>query len=119
EVGAAGSPEWQEAWSIYLRMLAPACPHIAEELWQRSWPGDSVHLQPFPEVDAAAAKDEEITLVLQVNGKVRDRLEVPVDISREDAEAAALASEAVQKFLDGKPPKKVIVVPGRLVNVVA
>ncbi len=118
EQGAAGTAEWDEAWSLYLRMLAPTCPHIAEELWQRRWPGDSVHLQPFPKTDADAAKDEEITLVLQVNGKVRDRLEVPADIDREAAQAAALASPTVQKFLDGKEPRKVIVVPGRLVNIV-
>ena len=61
---------------------------------------------------------EEITLVLQVNGKVRDRLDVPVGISEADAKAAALASESVKKYLEGRPPKKVIVVPGRLVNIV-
>ena len=117
--GAADTKEWDEAWSLYLRMLAPTCPHIAEELWQRRWPGESVHVQPCPEVDADAAKDEEITLVIQVNGKVRDRLQVPADIDREAAQAAALASEAVQRFLGGNPPRKVIVVPGRLVNIVA
>ncbi|MCH9649153.1 MAG: leucine--tRNA ligase [Deltaproteobacteria bacterium] len=118
EAGVVGTSEWNEAWSFYLRMLAPTAPHIAEELWQRLWPGDSVHVQSWPEYSEEAAAEEEITLVLQVNGKVRDRLQVAVDIDRDEAEKAALASEIVQKFLDGKEPRKVIYVPGRLVNVV-
>ena len=65
-----------------------------------------------------AAAEEQITLVVQVNGKVRDRIQVPVDMAEEDAKAAALASEAVRKFLDGKAPRKVILVPGKLVNIV-
>jgi leucyl-tRNA synthetase len=77
-----------------------------------------VHQQAWPQVDEVAAAQDEITLVLQVNGKVRDRLTVPADISAEGAKAAALRSEAVQKFLDGKEPRHVIYVPGKLVNVV-
>jgi leucyl-tRNA synthetase len=99
-------------------MLAPVCPHIAEELWSYQGKKYSIHQQPWLQVDEAAAAEEMITLVLQVNGKVRDRLDVPVGISEADAKAAALASEAVQKYLEGRPPKKVIVVPGRLVNIV-
>jgi len=122
EAGVAKDPTgkeaWDEAWSTYLRLLAPSCPHIAEELWQRRWPGASVHRQLWPEYDAEAAKEDEITLVLQVNGKVRDRLQMPADIDKAAAEEAALASPVVQKYLDGKPARKVIVVPGRLVNVV-
>jgi leucyl-tRNA synthetase len=118
EAGAAGTPEWDEALDLYLRMMAPVCPHISEELWR--WLGKpySIHTQPWPPVDEAAAAEELITLVLQVNGKVRDRLVAPVGISQADAQAAALASEAVQRFLEGRPPRKVIVVPGKLVNVV-
>jgi leucyl-tRNA synthetase len=78
----------------------------------------SVHTQSWPDVDEEAAKEDEITLVIQVNGRVRDRLTVPVDISQERAKELALSSEAVQRYLDGKPPRKVILVPGRLVNVV-
>jgi leucyl-tRNA synthetase len=118
ELGAAGTSEWDEALDIYLRMLAPVCPHIAEELWSSQGKPYSIHLQSWPEVDEDAAAEEMITLVLQVNGKVRDRLEVPVDISDADARAAALSNEAVQKYLEGRLPKKVIVVPGRVVNVV-
>ena len=118
EAGAAGSPAWEEALDIYLRMMAPATPHIAEELWARLGKPYSIHQQPWPEVDVEAAKEEEITLVVQVNGKVRDRITVPADIEAEAAKQVALASEAVQRYLDGKPPRKVILVPGKLVNVV-
>jgi len=118
EQGAAGSQAWDEAVDIYLRMLAPVSPHIAEELW--AWLGKpySIHQQHWPEVDNEAAAEDLITLVVQVNGKLRDRLQVPAGISEEQARAAAFNSEAVQKFLEGKPPKKVIVVSGRLVNIV-
>lgn len=116
--GAYGTPAWNEAMSIYLRMLAPVAPHISEELWARLGKPYSVHTQSWPEVDEAAAAQDETTLVLQVNGKVRDRLTVPVDIGAEDAKAAALSSDAVQKHLEGKTPRQVIYVPGKLVNVV-
>ncbi len=118
EAGLAGTPVWDEALDIYLRMMAPVTPHIAEELWGCLGNPYSVHTQPWPAVDEEATIEEQITLVVQVNGKLRDRITVPVDISREDAQAAALASESVQKFMGGKPPRKVIVVPGRLVNIV-
>ena len=71
-----------------------------------------------PQVDEAAAAEDEITLVIQINGKVRDRIQVPAGISEADAKAAALASDAVQKGLAGRVPKQVIYVPGRLVNIV-
>lgn len=119
EAGVASTAEWAEAQNYYLRMLAPVAPHIAEELWTEGLKKPySVHLQPWPKVDEAAAAEEMVTLVLQVNGKVRDRLVVAVGISEADAQAAALANENVQKFLEGRPAKKVIVVPGKLVNVV-
>jgi leucyl-tRNA synthetase len=78
----------------------------------------SVHTQDWPVVDEAATAEEQITLVVQVNGKVRDRVTAPVDISDDDAKELALASEAVGKYLEGKPPRKVILVPGKLVNIV-
>ena len=78
----------------------------------------SIHNQPWPDVDHQAAAEEMIVLVVQVNGKVRDRIEAPATISQDDAQAAALSSENVQKFLEGKLPKKIIVVPGKLVNIV-
>jgi leucyl-tRNA synthetase len=118
DAGAAGTPAWDEVQEIYLRMMAPVTPHIAEELWARQGQRYSIHNQPWPEVDEEAAAEVEITLVIQVNGKVRDRLTVPVDIDPEQAKALALESEAVQKLLGGKPPRKVILVPGKLVNIV-
>jgi leucyl-tRNA synthetase len=119
EAGAAGTPAWDEARDIYLRMLAPAAPHIAEELWTNAMGKPySVHLQPWPEVDEEAAREEVVVLPVQVNGKLRDRIELPAGFTQAQAEAAALASETVQRFVDGKTPKKVIVVQGKLVNIV-
>ena len=116
--GAWGSPEWNESVDIYLRMLAPLCPHIAEELWERLGKPYSIHTQAWPAVNEEAARDEEITLVVQVNGKLRDRILVAPGISDSDAQAKALASEAVIAALEGRPVRKVIIVPGRLVNIV-
>jgi len=116
--GAFGSEEWNEATDIYLRMLAPVCPHIAEELWQRLGKPYSIHTQSWPQVDEEAAKDEMITLIVQVNGKLRDRILVEPGIGDEEAKQLALASDAVQQTLEGRPIRKVIVVPGRLVNIV-
>ena len=116
--GAASSPAWQEAIDIYLRMLAPVAPHITEELWARLGKPYSIHTQSWPEVDEEAAREDEITLGVQVNGKLRDRINVPAGIAAEEAKAMALASEAVMKFLEGKAPRQVIYVPGRLVNIV-
>jgi leucyl-tRNA synthetase len=116
--GAYGSPAWDEATDIYLRMMAPVTPHIAEELWERLGKPYSVHTQPWPEVDEEATKEEEVTLVVQVNGKLRDRIQVPVGISDKEAKEKALASPTVQKFMGGKKPKKVIVIEGKLVNIV-
>ena len=119
QAGVVGTPTWREALDVYLRLMAPVTPHIAEELWVEVLGQPySIHTQPWPEADPEALKEDEITLVVQVNGKVRDRLRVPADISEEDAKARALASPAVQKRLNGKTPRKVIYVPGKLVNIV-
>jgi leucyl-tRNA synthetase len=99
-------------------MMAPVTPHVAEELWERAGQPYSVHQQPWPEVDEEATKEDVFTLVVQVNGKLRDRIVVPVGISKEEAEERALASEGAQGFIAGKEVRKVVVVPGRLVNVV-
>ncbi len=113
-----GSPLWEEVTDIYLKMIAPIAPHLAEELWAQQGKPFSVHLQSWPEVDEEAAKEDEIDLIVQVNGKLRDKITVPVGISDEKAEALAMASETVQKFIEGKPVRKVIVVQGKLVNIV-
>jgi leucyl-tRNA synthetase len=117
--GAAGTPEWNEALDIYLRMMAPVTPHIAEELWAFYGKPYSIHQQRWPDVDVIAAAEELITLIVQVDGKLRDRITVPVDITEEAAKSAALESEVIKKFLGGRPPKKVIIVPRRLVNIVS
>jgi len=116
--GAAKTPVWNEVEEVYLLMLAPVAPHISEELWNRLGKPYSIHQQSWPKVDEAATAQDEYTLVIQVNGKVRDRAVVPLDISEEQARTVALASEAVQRQLKGKAPRQVIFVRGRLVNVV-
>jgi leucyl-tRNA synthetase len=118
EAGAAGSSEWAEAQEIYLKMMAPVAPHIAEELWARSGKPYSIHTQAWPAVDEAAAKEDSIEIPVQVNGKVRDRVIVAAEATDEEVKSAALASEHVQKFLEGREPRKVIVVKGKLVSVV-
>jgi leucyl-tRNA synthetase len=118
EAGAAGSAEWNEAVDIYLHMLAPVCPHIAEELWERLGKPYSIHTQAWPKVDEAATREDEITIPVQINGKLRERLVFPADASEEQIKAAVLASESVRKYLDGKEPKKVIVVQKKLVSIV-
>ncbi len=116
---AEGSPEWDEALETLLKMMAPLTPHLAEELWARRGGAYSIHTQPWPDYDEAAAADESITLVVQVNGKLRERLSVPADIGAEDAKALALACEAVsRRCAEGAQPRQVVYVPGRLVNVV-
>ena len=111
----------REAFSILLRGLYPVCPHITHVLWQEL--GLAAELgeiiaAPWPQVDEAALVQDEIELMIQVNGKLRGSVKVAKDADKATIEAAALATESVQKFLDG-PPKKVIVVPGKLVNIVA
>ena len=118
EAGLASSVEYKEAVRSLLLMMAPVAPHIAEELWERLGQPYSIHTHSWPTYDAELAREDEITLVVQVNGKVRDRIVVPADISDDAARARALESEAVAKLLAGKPPRQVIVVPGRLVNIV-
>jgi leucyl-tRNA synthetase len=113
-----GTDAWDEAIETLLLLLAPSCPHIAEELWARTGRSYSVHQQSWPEFDPSLAAEEVITLVVQINGKVRARLEVSADITEEAARAAALADENIQRHLGGKEPRQMIYVPGRLVNVV-
>ena len=109
---------WRECIEKFLLMLAPIAPHISEELWERTGHAYSIHQQSYPEWDDDLAADETITLVVQVNGKVRDRIEVPANIDEPTAQELALASAKVQPYTDGKVVNKAIYVPGRLVNVV-
>jgi leucyl-tRNA synthetase len=118
EAGAAGTPEWNEAVDFYLLMLAPICPHIAEELWETLGKPYSIHTRPWPKVDETATREDEITIPVQVNGKLRDRLVFPANASEDEIRSAVLASETIQKYLQGKTPKKVIVVQKKLVSIV-
>jgi leucyl-tRNA synthetase len=108
----------RETTLAFLRVLAPYAPHLAEELWQRMGQEGLIAHAPWPEHDEALCVDDEITLVVQVNGKKRDELRVAKDTDKATLEKLALASENAQRFLEGREPKKVIVVPGRLVNIV-
>ncbi|HEX6966337.1 MAG TPA: class I tRNA ligase family protein, partial [Gemmatimonadaceae bacterium] len=100
-----------------VQLVAPFAPHIAEELWERLGHAESVFDSRWPAYDEALAAEEMIELVVQVNGKVRGRVEVPVDVTEDQAVKQALAEPSVAKFVTGVP-KKVIFVPGRLVNIV-
>ena len=102
----------------FIKLLNPIAPHMTEELWSFLHKDESVTYQPWPTFDEAALVEDEIEIVLQVNGKVRGRLTIPADADREKMTELAIADEAVQKQLDGGQPKKVIAVPGKLVNVV-
>ncbi|MBO9714727.1 leucine--tRNA ligase [Sphingomonas sp.] len=101
------------------RIAAPMVPHLAEEAWVAMGEAGLIADAAWPEVDPVLLVDDEVTIAVQVNGKLRDTLLLPKGAPRETAEAAALASENVQRALEGKAPKKVIVVPDRLVNLVA
>jgi leucyl-tRNA synthetase len=112
------SPTYVAAVGVFLRLLAPFAPHLAEEL--HSWLGhaDSIFDGGWPSYADEALVEDSFEIVLQINGKVRDRFSVPADISKEALEGLAVENEKVQAGLDGKSVRKIIVVPGRLVNVV-
>ncbi|KPL20749.1 MAG: hypothetical protein AMJ93_11165 [Anaerolineae bacterium SM23_84] len=112
------SDAWREAVRTLILLLAPSAPHLAEELWQRIGEPYSVHNQPWPQWDEAAAADEVVTLVVQVNGKVRDRLSVPVGISEEQAQELALGSPKVQRHTANKSVVKIVYVPEQVINIV-
>ena len=118
EAKRVDSATWDQAVDTLLVLLAPSAPHVTEELWERRGNPYSIHNRPLPTWDPQLAADEQITLVVQVNGKVRDKLTVPADISEEDAKRLAVESPRVQPYLDGKQVRQLIYVPGRLVNVV-
>ncbi len=116
--GAATSDEWRTAYDTLLLLLAPIAPHLTEELWEKIGRPYSIHQQAWPEYDPELTKSDVITLIVQVDGKLRDRLLVSADISQGDAEGAAMASEKVQTALGGNDAARVIYVPGRLLNLV-
>jgi leucyl-tRNA synthetase len=111
-------PAAREALEALVQLLSPFAPHFAEELWEKLGHTEWLSRSRWPAYDPALLVQKEITLVVQVNGKVRSRITVPADLDKEVLRAKVLAAPAVQKWLDGKPPRDVIVVPNRLVNVV-
>jgi leucyl-tRNA synthetase len=119
---AADAAVLREGMSVLLRVLYPACPHITQVLWQElgfaATTGELLDA-PMPAVDEAALVQDEIELVLQVNGKTRGSIRVPAQADKAAIERTALASPEFAKFGEGRPAKKVVIVPGRLVNVVA
>jgi leucyl-tRNA synthetase len=109
----------REAGDILVQLFHPMMPHLAEECWAALGHDNLVAEAPWPEVEAALLVEETVTLPVQVNGKKRADVTVAREAQSADIESAVLALEAVQRALDGKRPKKVIVVPHRIVNVVA
>jgi leucyl-tRNA synthetase len=108
----------QEAMTGLIRLLAPFAPHIAEEFWNRLGGSGSVHQQSWPSVDPSALIQDTISIVIQVKGKVRGSMQVPAEADKETLESMALSSDVAKKWLEGAQPKRVIVVPGKLVNIV-
>jgi leucyl-tRNA synthetase len=118
ESAAAGKDAWESSIRTLLLLLAPTVPHLAEELWQRKGYEYSVHSQAWPEWDKALVEQDEFTLVVQVNGKLRDRVTVPVSIKEDEAKNIAVKQEKARPYLEGRKVVKIIYVPGKLVNVV-
>ncbi len=118
ETGCITDSAWRDSIDTLLLLTAPTTPHLAEELWHRTGHSYSIHNQSWPKWDKELAKDEEITLVVQVNGKLRDRIIVPAGITEAEARQIALGRQRVKAYLQGKEIVKMIYVPGRLVNLV-
>ena len=116
--GIDTSDEWRFALESLIQILAPFAPHITEELWREMGYDDTVHVGHWPKWDEKYLKSSVMTIIVQVNGKLRAKLELPSDMDKQGVEAAALADENVQKFTNNKPPKKMVYVPGKLVNIV-
>ncbi len=118
ETTVYASPAWSEALRALTLMLAPIAPYISEELWAHLGNRDSVHSQAWPQYDAALLVEDEITLPVQINGKLRGKVVVPADAAEDAIIAAALVAERIPEYVEGKTIVKRIVVPGRLVNIV-
>jgi len=110
--------DWQQSIEYLILLLAPSTPHLAEELWQRTGHQYSIHNQGWPKWDEELAREEEITLVVQVNGKVRERIMAPASIGEDEAKQLALESQRVKSHIEGKRIVNMVYVPGRLVNIV-
>jgi leucyl-tRNA synthetase len=118
ENGTVSTSLWKEAISYFLRLLAPSAPHLAEELWNRTGRPYSVHNQSWPEYTEELANEEQITLIIQVNGRLRDKVLIPASTSEIEARDLALGRERVKAYISGKSLTRVIYVPKRVVNIV-
>jgi leucyl-tRNA synthetase len=116
---AGPSASRSEAIRTLLLLVAPMVPHLAEQAWAALGSSDLIADQAWPAVDESLLVEDEVTIAVQINGKLRDTLRAPKGAQRDDVERMALALDKVARALDGKPPRKVIVVPDRLVNLVA
>ena len=119
DTGAAAGAVMREGLEAVTRLLGPMMPHLAEEMWQHLGHDDMLADVPWPQADAELARDEQVTIAVQVNGKLRATLDLPRDAAASEVEEAALALPQVTRLLDGKAPRKVVVVPNRIVSVVA
>ena len=108
----------REVWEAFIRLLSPYAAHLAEELWQKAGKAPSVGLAPWPAYDEDLVRDDTAVIVVQVNGKVRDKFEAPAGTDKAELERLALAMEKTREWISGKPLWKVIVVPDKLVNIV-
>ena len=115
----AGGDERREVLRIMAQLMAPMVPHLAEDIWARAGGQGMVVDAPWPQADPAMLTDDSVTLPIQINGKRRAEISVAKDMPKDQIEALVLADETVQRFLGGAAVKKLIVVPGRIVNVVA
>lgn len=118
ESGCVAPVDWAAAIKTLMLLLAPTAPHLAEELWEQTGNEYSIHNQKWPQWDEEMAREAELTLPIQVNGKLRDRVTVPVSITEDEAKRLALESQRVKAYLEGKKIVKTIYVPGKLVNIV-
>lgn len=103
----------------FVKMLSPIAPHIGEELWDRLGHENTITYQPWPTFDESLLVDDEVEIVVQVNGKVRAKINIPKDLSKEEMQDLALSNDNVKMSIEGKEVKKVIAVPQKLVNIVA
>jgi leucyl-tRNA synthetase len=118
DASGSGHKIRQEVFDNMVLMLAPIIPHICHRLWRDLGHDNLIIDHPWPDVDASALVQESIEMVIQVNGKLRGKIEIEVDADRASCEAAALANEQAARFIGDRPIRKVIVVPGKLVNIV-
>ena len=118
DAGGIETATWERSVETLILLIAPLAPHVTEELWERRGKPYSVHQQAWPEFDESLVVEETVEIVVQVNGRVRDRLTLAADASEDEARERALASDRVRGWVEGKEPRRVIYVPGKLLNIV-